>query len=185
MNLKDCNINKSWTLFLDRDGVINKRLIDDYVKSWDEFEFLPGVKEAMKIFAGIFGRIIIVSNQQGVGKGLMSDEDVDKIHLLMKLEIESSGGRIDNMYFCPGLSENNPLCRKPNPGMAIQAKEDHPEIIFTKSIMAGDSFSDMEFGKNLEMLTVFLTEKPEMNSVVADLKFPDLLSFARSLKHLL
>jgi len=65
-------IDKSWTLFLDRDGVINKKIDNDYVKAWEQFEFLPGVIEALKILSAKFGKIIIVTNQQGVGRQLMS-----------------------------------------------------------------------------------------------------------------
>ena len=72
MNLQDLKIDRGWTLFLDRDGVINRRIVDDYVKSWDQFKFLPGVPDAIKRLAGVFGRIIVVSNQQGIGIGLMT-----------------------------------------------------------------------------------------------------------------
>ncbi len=78
MNLFE--IDESWTLFLDRDGVINRRLMGDYVKSLDEFEILPGVLGAIKNFSKKFGRIVIVTNQQGIGKGLMTNEDLNAVH---------------------------------------------------------------------------------------------------------
>src|SRR5512146_1139382 len=96
-------IDKSWTLFLDRDGVINKRIPGGYVREWQHFEFLPGVKEAMKIFSGLFGHVIIVSNQQGIGKGIMTEKDLEEVHARMISEIERSGGRIDRIYHSPFL----------------------------------------------------------------------------------
>ena len=117
-------IDKSWTLFLDRDGVINVRLIDDYVKNINEFEFLPGVLEAFKIFAEKFGRIIIVTNQQGVGKGLMTLQDVDMVHDFMKKEIDNQKGRIDAIYICPQLKSDPNNFRKPSPRMAYMAQHE-------------------------------------------------------------
>src|SRR5574344_630659 len=95
------------TLFLDRDGVINVRLIDDYVKNWDEFEFEEGALEAISIFAKYFDTIVVVSNQQGVSKGLMSEDDLLSIHKKMKEEIEKNSGRIDNIYYCTALRKEN------------------------------------------------------------------------------
>ncbi|MBO6517272.1 MAG: HAD family hydrolase [Bacteroidia bacterium] len=152
-------IDKSWTLFLDRDGVINKRLIDDYVKSWDEFEFLPGTINAIADFSQWFGVIVVVTNQQGIGKGLMTVDDLQSIHNQMVESIEQGQGRIDGIYFCPDLKHTNPVCRKPQPGMGYQAKEDFPEIDFSKSIMVGDSLSDMEFGRKLGMKNVFISSE--------------------------
>ena len=94
----DIDIDKSWTLFLDRDGVINKKLENDYVKSWDEFEFLPGVLKSIQHFSQIFGKIVVVTNQQGIGKGLYTHEDLQNIHHKMIMEITNAGGRIDKVY---------------------------------------------------------------------------------------
>ena len=164
-------IDKSWTLFLDRDGVINVRLVDDYVKNIGEFEFLPGVLDAFKIFAEKFGRIIIVTNQQGVGKGLMTMRDVDEVHAFMKQEIESRKGRIDAIYVCPQLKTDPNNFRKPSPKMAFMAQHDFPEIDFEKSIMIGDSNSDIEFGKNAGMNTILIGDE-----------FESLLAFAKSIE---
>lgn len=153
-------IDKTWTLFLDRDGVINKRLPGDYVKKWEEFEFLPGVKEALAKLSDRFQRIVLVSNQQGIGKGLMTEADLKETHLKMTAEIALAGGRLDAIYFCPELASNDPECRKPRPGMAYQAQKRFPEIDFSKSIMVGDSESDMEFGLNLGMQCFFVSTVP-------------------------
>jgi len=96
--LKSWKIHQNWTLFLDRDGVINKRKIGDYIKIIDEFEFLPDVKEALSILAKYFNKIIIVTNQQGIGKGIMTEDDLRDIHKYMLEEILKSGGRIDAIY---------------------------------------------------------------------------------------
>lgn len=155
--LNDLNIDKSWTLFLDRDGVINKRLIDDYVKNIDEFEFLPGVREAIAKFSGIFGRIFVVTNQRGIARKLMTEQDLLSVNNFMISNLKKTGGKIDKVYFCPHNRHENCGCRKPAIGMALKAKEDFPAISFEKSIMVGDSLSDIEFGKNAGMLTVHIT----------------------------
>lgn len=173
-------IDKSWTLFLDRDGVINRRPVDDYVKNWNEFEFLPGVLEALKTLSGIFGKIIVVTNQQGIGKGLMTVEGLADIHHKMVLEIKKYGGRVDAVYFCPNLKSDNKNCRKPSTTMAELAKNDFPEINFEKSIMAGDMESDMVFGRNAGMKTVFInTNKIILPASVVDAEFDNLLIFSQ------
>ena len=177
-------IDRSWTLFLDRDGVINKRMKDDYIRRWEQFEFLPGVKDALKELTNFFGTIIVVSNQQGVGKGLMTESDVAMIHRLMADEIERSGGRIDRTYHSPHLEEENSLHRKPNIGMGLRARKEFPGINFKKSVMVGDSLSDMVFGRRLKMITVFLSDDPGKISkgrMEIDHVFPDLPSFATTL----
>ena len=173
-------IDKSWTLFLDRDGVVNVRLIDDYVKNINEFELLPGVIDAFKIFAEKFGRIIIVTNQQGVGKGLMKMQDVETVHKYMLQEIENHKGRIDAIYVCPQLKSDPDNFRKPSPRMAYMAQHDFPEIDFDKSIMIGDSNSDIEFGKNAEMYTILIGDEPV--KCKPDSKFESLIKFANILK---
>jgi D-glycero-D-manno-heptose 1,7-bisphosphate phosphatase len=156
MTLKHLNIDRSWSLFLDRDGVINKKLEDDYVKILSEFEFIEGVPEAMKLFADIFGKIVVVTNQQGIGKGYYTENDLNIIHHYMVDEIEKHGGRIDRVYFSPHLAADNHHFRKPNIGMALKAKEDFKEIDFSKSVIIGDSISDMEFGRKTGMITIYI-----------------------------
>ena len=173
-------IDKSWTLFLDRDGVINKKIDNDYVKAWEQFEFLPGVIEALKILSVKFGKIIIVTNQQGVGRQLMSEDDLHAIHKKMIIDIEKAGGRIDKIYFAPQLKSENSDYRKPAIGMALQAQKEFTDIDFSKSIMVGDSYHDMQFGKKAGMTTVFISPMPEQLPVI-DMQFDSLHSFANSL----
>lgn len=148
--------NKNWTLFLDRDGVINRRLVDEYVRSWSEFEFEEDVPNAIARLSAVFGRIFVVTNQQGIAKGLMTEKDLQIVHSQMIIEIEKAGGQIDAVYFCPHWAKDNCDCRKPRTGMALQAKQDFPEIDFTQSLMVGDSPSDIEMGAKLGMKTVFI-----------------------------
>lgn len=177
-------IDKTWTLFLDRDGVINDEIENEYVLSWEGFVFSKGVLETFKMLTEFFGRIIIVSNQRGVGKELMTEEDLIDIHKEMIREVHNAGGKIDKIYYC---TDKNDTCfnRKPNPGMALQAKKDFPDIDFSKSIMVGNKLSDMRFGRNAGMYTVFLTttnpDTPFPHPYI-DAQYAGLLDFALALK---
>lgn len=180
MTLKNLNINKDWTLFLDRDGVINKKLENDYVKHWIEFEFIEGTLDALKILNSIFGTIVVVTNQQGIGKGIYRTEDLELIHQNMLYEINYLGGRIDKVYFSPYLSSQNHPTRKPGIGMALAAKNDFPQIDFTKSVIVGDSMSDMAFGRNAGMKTVFISEEQKQDETI-DFNFKSLIEFTLNL----
>lgn len=175
-------IDSSWTLFLDRDGVINERLPGAYVQNPVEFVFTEGCREAIKQLAQVFPRILVVTNQQGVGKGLMEEGALIALHRYMLRKIHTSGGRIDGVYYCTALAADHPACRKPNPGMAHQAKADFPEIDFSKSIMVGDSISDMEFGQRLGMKTVWVEGKEEeraaAQALALDARVANLAAFA-------
>ena len=175
-------VDKSWTLFLDRDGVINDEKYMDYIHKWDEFKFYEGVKECMKIFSEKFGKIFIITNQRGVAKGVTKIEDLENIHKNMLKEIMDAGGRIDKIYFSAEMESPN---RKPNPGMGLQAKQDFPEIDFGKSVMIGNTLSDMKFGRNLKVaLNIFLptTRKDvDLKHEDIDLVFGDLISVAKAL----
>lgn len=167
---------KDWTLFLDRDGVINIEKENDYIHTWDEFVFYPDAVNAIAGFSRIFSRIVIVTNQKGIGKGVTKPENLASIHRNMVAAIEKAGGRIDAIYFCPDLNDDSPN-RKPNAGMAFQAKADWPAIDFSKSIVIGNNISDMQFGRNAGMHTVFLrSTHPELAlpDGLADMESPTL-----------
>jgi D-glycero-alpha-D-manno-heptose 1-phosphate guanylyltransferase len=138
-------------LFLDRDGVINQKIDGDYVREVRQFAFLPNVLNNIVASSKIFERIVVVTNQQGIGKGLMSASAVDEIHKHLITAVEESGGRIDAIYVAPQLAAENSAMRKPNIGMALLAKEQFPEIDFSKSLMIGDSQSDALFAQNAGM----------------------------------
>ncbi|MBI2730194.1 MAG: HAD-IIIA family hydrolase [Sphingobacteriales bacterium] len=176
-------IDNSWTLFLDRDGVLNHEKHMDYIRSWEEFKFYDGVLEAIKIFNPKFQHIVVVTNQKGVGKGWMTLQSLLNINHQMTDAVETAGGRIDSIYFCTDLEESSPN-RKPNTGMGLQAQKDFPNIDFSKSIMIGNTLSDMEFGKGLGMFTIFLkTTRPEtpVPHPFIDRAYNDLLSVAKAL----
>lgn len=135
------------TLFLDRDGVINKKLDGRYVKDWEEFEFIPKVRSALRELSKKFERIIIITNQQGIGKGIMSKDDLYLLHQEMINKIEKTGGKIDKIYFCIHLEKANCNCRKPKIGMIKNAIKDFPSINIQKTYLIGDSLSDIQAGE--------------------------------------
>jgi histidinol-phosphate phosphatase family protein len=178
---------KDWTLFLDRDGVINVHKRGGYIQNRAEFQFLPKKLEVFKKISEFFGTVLVVTNQQGIAKGLMTEDDLNDIHNHMLDEITTAGGHINKVYFCPDFAYLNPPCRKPNTGMALKAKEDFPEIDFSKSVMVGDSDTDIEFGKSLGMLSVWIDngdksdKKRESLTREADYVFASLEDFVSAL----
>lgn len=178
-------IDKNWTLFLDRDGVINHEKKEDYILNWQEFKFYDGVTDALKIFNQKFGNIVMVTNQRGIGKGLMTESDLNEIHGNMLKHISQASGRIDKIYYCTSL-DNNCFDRKPNPGMAMQAQKDFSNINFNKSVIIGNKLSDMQFGRNAGMHTIYLaTTNPEVESPhpMIDARFNTLLDIANAILH--
>jgi D-glycero-D-manno-heptose 1,7-bisphosphate phosphatase len=177
-------IDASWTLFLDRDGVINIEKDGSYIFHYGEFTFYEGNREALRRCAEVFGHIVVVTNQRGVGKGMMTKADLQDIHDKMTAEIVLAGGRIDRIYYADSLDNAHPL-RKPQPGMAFAAKQDLPGIDLARSVMVGNNLSDMEFGRNAGMYTVFLTttnpDQPLPHDAI-DLWFNSLGDFAKHLR---
>lgn len=135
------------TLLLDRDGTVNVHLVGDYVKRWEEFEFIPGVLEIMPKLAQHFKHIFIVTNQRGVGKGIMTEADLADIHKHMVKEIGKAGGRIDGIYYCTSLTEED-VRRKPGRGMWDDIQRDHPDVTKERTLMVGDGDVDEEFACN-------------------------------------
>jgi len=177
------DIGKQWTLFLDRDGVINREKEGDYIRQVSEFSFLEGVLQAFPLLAQVFGRIFIVTNQKGVGKGWMTMDDLDGIHSFMVNQVVNAGGRLDRIYHCTETDNAHPD-RKPNTGMGLRARQEFPEVDFTRSLMIGNTLSDMRFGKALGMRTIFIpSAKPPLTQAdpLVDAVFPDLLSVAKAL----
>jgi histidinol-phosphate phosphatase family protein len=170
-------------LFLDRDGVINRRIIGGYVAKPEQFTFLPGVLQAIPILNTVFKYLFIATNQQGIGKGLFSEQDLRDVHQFMLRNVNEHGGRIDHIFFSPHLDIEQHPSRKPGIGMALEAKALYPSIDLSSSIMVGDSIHDLEFGRNAGMSTVFIRhEKDIFPGKLADQEFPDLLSFAKSIR---
>jgi D-glycero-alpha-D-manno-heptose 1-phosphate guanylyltransferase len=179
--LKELDIDQSWTLFLDRDGVFNHQIINDYVKEVHELKIIDGVPQAVAEFSKLFGKILVVTNQQGIGKGVMTEEDLHHLNGYIVNLIETYGGKIDKIYFAPQLKNSNSNYRKSGTGMGLHAKHDFPDIDFSKSILIGDSESDIEFGTKLGMKTIMLKNRRNL-STKANYIFENLQDVANNLK---
>lgn len=181
LNLKA--IDKNWTLFLDRDGVINVDKPGSYIFNPGEFVFMEGFPEGFKKFSDKFRHTIVVTNQRGVGRGLMTENDLKDIHQKMQQGVKAAGGNIDAVYYATAVANDDPA-RKPNPGMAVRARADFPDIDLNRSIMVGNNISDMQFGRNAGMYTVFVkTTNPAIRlpHPDIDLIFDSLADFAKAL----
>lgn len=169
------------TVFLDRDGVLNEKMPEgQYVTRWDEFRILPGVIEAIRRLNQAALRVVVVTNQRGVARGLYTVADVEAIHARFQQELQTAGAHIDAIFICPHDKEAC-NCRKPLPGLFEQAAAQFPHITAETSVMIGDSLVDMEFGRRLGMPTIFVdvdaarrSPHAEHASRLADLRFASL-----------
>ncbi len=169
-------------LFLDRDGVINIERPDDYVKDISEFVFIEGSLTAIAKLAPKFDHVFVITNQRGVGRGIMSGDSLHEVHNYMLFEIEKVAGKISDIYVCTD-TDSTSINRKPNIGMAFQAQHDFPEINFQQSIMIGNSKSDIEFGNKLGMYTVLVGNKyPKEDNIYkqVDAYYENLYKFAEN-----
>jgi D-glycero-D-manno-heptose 1,7-bisphosphate phosphatase len=130
-------------IFLDRDGVINQRVTDGYVTAWDQFRLIDGIDKAVAVMAGLGLPIIVVSNQACISKGLLSESRLEGITRRFVTVLESAGGRVDAVYYCPHKPDDACGCRKPKPGLLEQASRDW-RIDLSQSVLVGDSPSDLE-----------------------------------------
>ncbi len=153
--------SKTEALFLDRDGVLNRLLEGSYVKSWADWQWMPGILEELPKWAAKFKHIVLVTNQRGVGKGLMTDADLARIHARMMQELLEAGGKIDLILTCTAVSDDDPR-RKPNPGMFREACALLP-LDPQRCVMVGDSDSDAAFARNCGM--AFIRLGPEAVSL--------------------
>ncbi|MDE0685536.1 MAG: D-glycero-beta-D-manno-heptose 1,7-bisphosphate 7-phosphatase [Candidatus Poribacteria bacterium] len=135
------------TVFLDRDGVINRNPPNmGYVRRWSEFSFIPNSRKAIRELTQNGYRIVVVTNQAGIGRGLFSEEDLKDIHSRMVSKITETGGRIDAVYYCPHHPKAGCECRKPKPGMLIRAVREH-NIELSSAYLIGDSTTDIQAGR--------------------------------------
>lgn len=177
---------KDWSLFLDRDGVLNHRPAGDFVKEPGEFRWNKGALDFLAYCASRFGVITVITNQQAVGQNLMSEQQLQLIHSRMLQEAKAAGGRIDKVYFCPDLKDSGSFTRKPAVGMALWAKRDFQGINFRKSVMIGDTFTDMLFGKRLKMKTILISSDTSVAGKypqLVDWWFPDMEALLQFLKN--
>lgn len=129
-------------VLLDRDGIINRRIPLGYVTSWNQFIFLPGVLEGLRRLTGAGISTVVVSNQAGVGKGVMPRSALDRITRRFVHKVRAHGGSIAGVYYCPHRKEEHCKCRKPQPGLLIQAQR-HYHFNFAETWLIGDSISDL------------------------------------------
>jgi D-glycero-D-manno-heptose 1,7-bisphosphate phosphatase len=151
-------------VFLDRDGVIN-RDSPDYIKSWSEFEFLPGSLEALKKLTVNGFAVIVITNQSVIQRTMVSLRELEHIHDMMKKAVRSNGGEIKDIFFCPHVPEDECGCRKPSPGLILEAGKKH-RIDLKTSIMVGDSAKDIECARNAGCGNVILVKTG--NGVMAE-----------------
>jgi len=130
-------------IFLDRDGVINERIADGYVTNWHEFRFVDGAMRVLRDLARLRLPILVISNQSGVGKGLLGRGALRQITERFVAALERRGARIDGVYYCPHRPEEGCPCRKPKPGLLLQAARDW-RIALGASVMVGDAATDIQ-----------------------------------------
>lgn len=157
-------------IFLDRDGVINRRIVGGYVTRWSEFEFLPRAIDGIVELESIHAPIIVISNQAGVGKGLVTVENLSDMTERFVAAAREQGGRIDAVYYCPHAPSAECACRKPKPGLLLQAASDWG-IDLSSSVFVGDSASDVAaaraVGSQPVVIADFAVQQPglETNAV--------------------
>jgi D-glycero-D-manno-heptose 1,7-bisphosphate phosphatase len=153
-------------VFLDRDGVLNRKAPEgQYIMRWEDMVFLPRVREAVRLFNQAGFLVVVVSNQRCVAKGLITTSELDDLHARMQSEFALTGARLDAIYYCPHENEPPCACRKPQPGLLLQAARIH-NIDLAKSWMIGDSKRDVAAGRAAGCRTVRLTE--DKNSALSD-----------------
>jgi D-glycero-D-manno-heptose 1,7-bisphosphate phosphatase len=144
LSLTEAFFKRRPTVILDRDGVLNKRPPQaQYVRSWSEFEWLPGAKEALRLLNEAGYQAIVVSNQAGIGRGEMTEEALREIHKRMKAETADAGGKIEAIYYCPHNWDEGCECRKPKPGLLFQAQREL-NLDLSRTLFIGDDERDAE-----------------------------------------
>lgn len=154
-------------VFLDRDGVINKNR-SDYVKTWKEFEFLPNAKKGIKLLNENGFKIIIITNQSVVGRGIITEKTLNEIHEKMLKELEECGCRIEKIYYCPHAPSDNCDCRKPKPGMLLKAANDF-DMDLKKCCFIGDDIKDMQAGEKVDCKTYLVSEDRDLLGIARTL----------------
>ena len=166
-------------VFLDRDGVICENRTD-HVKSWDEFRFLPGAKSSLAAMSRLGLPIIVVTNQAIVGRGTVSRAVVDDIHSRMVAEVEAYGGRIYRVLCCPHRPEDGCACRKPQPGMLVQAA-DEMGIDLRRSYMVGDAASDLMASQRVGCRSFLVLSGRGKQQLLTTLRSVERFTIARNL----
>jgi len=167
--LTEAFLARTLTVILDRDGVLNRRPPRaEYVRRWEEFEWLPGALQALALLTRAGYRVIVVSNQAGIARGAMSDGDLDAIHARMRSDVDAAGGRIDAIYHCPHGWDDGCECRKPRPGMLFQAQRDF-SLDLTRTTFIGDDDRDAEAAEAAGSPWALVTDDRPLLRLVRDL----------------
>jgi D-glycero-D-manno-heptose 1,7-bisphosphate phosphatase len=176
------NRNPRRAVFLDRDGIINRKLPENhYVSKPSEFELLPDVEAALAIMRDHGFVLVVVTNQRGIARGIMTEHDLIQVHQFMNSLLIKYGVKFEGIYYCPHDKNDYCDCRKPEPGMILAAAKDL-EIDLNSSYMVGDSASDVEAAKNAGVKSVHISSAG--GDIGAELVFPTLIDFARHLDEL-
>jgi len=155
-------------VFLDRDGVINRKPPEGgYVTRWEEMQLLPGVPEAIASLTRAGYVVLVVSNQRCVAKGLVAASDLDTMHQRMCQQLAARGALITEVYYCPHEKHPPCECRKPSPGMLLAAARRH-KLDLAASWMIGDSQIDMEAGRNAGCKTINIGKEHASENKSAD-----------------
>ncbi len=141
-------------LFLDRDGVINEDR-EDYVKSWEEFRFITGVRSALKKLQQAKIPVVVITNQSIIGRGIVTEKELSYIHDRMINAVQKSGGRIAKIYFCPHRPDEQCHCRKPRIGLLKKAAKEM-NLDLKKSLFVGDTLKDIQAGKRAGCRTLLV-----------------------------
>jgi D-glycero-D-manno-heptose 1,7-bisphosphate phosphatase len=155
-------------IILDRDGVLNEKPPRaEYVRTWSDFKWLPGAKECLRRLSVAGFKVILISNQAGINRGAMTEQDLRGIHLRMVAEVEQSGGRVDAIYFCPHDWEEGCECRKPKPGMLFQAQHDF-NLDLSRTVFIGDDERDAQAAEAAGCIPALVSEKRTLADIVGE-----------------
>jgi D-glycero-D-manno-heptose 1,7-bisphosphate phosphatase len=153
-------------VILDRDGVLNRKPPRaQYVRRWEEFQWLPGTIEALRLLKQARYKLIVVTNQPGIARGLMTEDDLEDIHTGMRTELSAAGAPLDAIYYCPHGWDEGCFCRKPQPGMLFQAQRDF-HLDLTRTLFIGDDGRDVQAGQTAGCPTALVSEKVPLLDVV-------------------
>jgi D-glycero-D-manno-heptose 1,7-bisphosphate phosphatase len=168
-------------VFLDRDGVLNRKLPEGaYVSDWAQFEWLPGVVEAIVRMKRAGLTLILVTNQRGVALGQVTNAQLELIHRNLQSCLAQQGAGLDAIYYCPH-DNGQCTCRKPQTGLFEQAMKDFPQVNADNSVVIGDSLSDIQAGRRLGMKTIFIEGEADRQKAGADVAAADADAVAGSL----
>jgi D-glycero-D-manno-heptose 1,7-bisphosphate phosphatase len=153
-------LSKRPAVFVDRDGVINRRRPGDYVRSWDQFQVRPGARAGLRLLREAGHLLVVITNQRGIGRGLMSEADLAEVHRRMQIELVRADAGVDAILHCPHDLSDDCACRKPKPGMLSRALERFA-IDTARSWVVGDSNSDLEAGRAVGIRGVLVVPRGE------------------------